>query len=334
MSEGNDKDKIVPSTKNSLSTRSSGLVRRGLQDLIVSAPKIGKRILVADDEEAINEVVEQILSSAGYEVKTTTHPSEVVALVADFQPQVALIGLIAPEIDGVKLSEKLSARFPKVKIVLTDYCIEEEILQAVLEKGIPCDTLDTPFTKEDLLGLMHSWAAGSDHIDGPTRLRDARHFEAAFNSLDCHNLDYFRPSFIFIELFQSDSPPQGLDKEMDFLHDFGATLARFARGGFAYRHGGNQFAMLLPRVAREEAREKSRQFAIEANSLLQKYQLIDRVSVAIGVVSVQDDAHLLKQVKDAGKQLIAMVKETAKGGIAAWGLGLIETDINGEWTRD
>jgi hypothetical protein len=229
----------------------------------------------------------------------------------------------------VKLSEKLSARFPKVKIVLTDYCIEEEILQAVLEKGIPCDTLDTPFTKEDLLDLMHSWAAGSDHIDVPTRLRDARHFEAAFNSLDCHNLDYLRPSFIFIELFQSDSPPQGLDKEMDFLHDFGATLARFARGGFAYRHGGNQFAMLLPRVAREEACEKSRQFAIEANSLLQKYQLIDRVSVAIGIVSVQDDALLLKQVKDTGKQLIAMVKETAHGGIAAWGLGLVETDIKG-----
>ncbi len=63
MSEGNDTEKIVPSTPSGLATRSVGLVRRGLQDLAVTALKVGNRILVAvgkhilaaDDLEVTNE---------------------------------------------------------------------------------------------------------------------------------------------------------------------------------------------------------------------------------------------------------------------------------------
>jgi CheY-like chemotaxis protein len=141
MREGDDKDKIVPSTQDSLSLRVAGLVRRGLRDLAAAPLKVGKRILVADDEEAINEVLTEILSSAGYELRATRHPSEVIAVVEAFRPQVALIGLIAPEIDGVKLSEQLSARFPGLKIVLTGETVGEGIFRHLLDRGIACDTL-------------------------------------------------------------------------------------------------------------------------------------------------------------------------------------------------
>jgi len=73
-----------------LAKQSSRLVRRGLQDLALSATEPRKRIVVADYEEPINEVIGEILTSSGYEVRTTTHPSKVVALVEDFEPQVAL----------------------------------------------------------------------------------------------------------------------------------------------------------------------------------------------------------------------------------------------------
>ena len=58
--------------------------------MALSATEPRKRIVVADDEEPINEVIGEILTSSGYEVRTTTHPSKVVALVEDFEPQVAL----------------------------------------------------------------------------------------------------------------------------------------------------------------------------------------------------------------------------------------------------
>ncbi len=86
-------------------------------DLFTLAVGHGKRILVSH-EEAVNEAIEEILSSAGYEVRTTTHPSEVLGLAGDFAPDVALVKLVAPEINGLELSEELAARLPRVKIVI------------------------------------------------------------------------------------------------------------------------------------------------------------------------------------------------------------------------
>jgi len=108
MSEDDNKDRIVRSEKQGLSNRSSGLVRRGLQDLVVSALNDRVRILVAYNEEAVNEVVGELLKAAGYEVRQTLHPSEVLALVYEFKPEVVLIGLFTPEINGVELSLQLS----------------------------------------------------------------------------------------------------------------------------------------------------------------------------------------------------------------------------------
>ena len=162
MSEDNDKDQIVRSAPQGLSKRSAGLVRRGLQDLAVSAPKDRKRILVADDQEAINELMGELLKAAGYEVRQTIHPSEVVAIAKEFRPQVALISLIAPEIDGLELSLELSKRFPEIKIVLSCESVEEGILQYLLDKGVTCDTFEAPFEREDLLEMMKTWANGLD----------------------------------------------------------------------------------------------------------------------------------------------------------------------------
>ena len=109
-----------------------------------------------------------------------------------------------------------------------------------------------------------------------------------------------------------------------FLRQLGATLGYFALNGFAYRYGQNQFAMLLRAVKRQEACDACREFKIEIESLLQNHKLSEGFCVAIGLVVLHDDAKSLDEVQDFGQQLIAMVKETGRGGIAAWGLGLIQ----------
>jgi two-component SAPR family response regulator len=108
-------------------------------------------------EEAVNEVIEEILSSAGYEVKTTTHPSEVLGLVREFAPDLMLIRLVAPEVNGLDLSEQLVVRFPKVKIVIVgpfcDLRWTETFLQ---DRGIGCKFLDAPFSQNELLYVVES----------------------------------------------------------------------------------------------------------------------------------------------------------------------------------
>jgi len=303
VNEGNDENEIVPSTPNGLTTRSVGLVRRGLQDLALS--KVTKRVLVADDEEAINEVLTEILSSAGYEVRSTRHPSEVMAVVEAFRPQVALIGLIAPEIDGVKLSEQLSARFPDLKIVLTGETAEEGIFRHLLNKGIACDTLDLPCERNDILDMMKTWVSGSDHVDPITRLRDARHFRIASSI----GVDYSKPLVISIELSER-APHRRSLKNESFLRSIGVLLARYARDGFAYRCGETQFAMLLPHASKEEGFTSSTWLMQELKALLNDHNLSDDYFPAISIISLPDDARSIEQVEEAVRGLLAQAKTT------------------------
>jgi len=126
----------------------------------------------------------------------------VVALAEEFRPDVALIGLIMPELDGVKLSQQLSPRFPTLKIVFTADTVEEGILRSLFDSGIGCDTLDVPCEQKDMLEMMETWSVGLDHIDPATRLRDAKHFQMALTRW-CGSPLCFMRSIIFIELCQS-----------------------------------------------------------------------------------------------------------------------------------
>jgi len=125
-----------------------------------------KRILLATHQEAINEVVGNLLTSAGYEVRMTLHPSEVVAIVESFRPEVVFTELIMPELDGVKLGEQLSQRFPNLKIVFIDE-LDEDIQRALLDRGIACNFLKPLFEKQDLFDLVSYLMPGSDHRHRP-----------------------------------------------------------------------------------------------------------------------------------------------------------------------
>jgi CheY-like chemotaxis protein/GGDEF domain-containing protein len=323
VSQGDDKtDKIVPSGTESILKHNAGLVRRGLLDLAALTVRSRKRIILADDEEIINEVYGEFLTSAGYEVRTTTHPSEVVALVEEFRPDLAFIKLIAPEIDGVKLSEKLSVLFPTLKIVLIGaHVVDEGILQAMFDRGIKCDVLAWWwFDRQTFLAMTRTWMDGSDHIDWASRLRDGKHFEFGLGEAMVNPRQHRQLSVIFIELI----PLALFDHDNDFLRALGGILGRFASRGFAYRHGPSQFAMLLPGLDKQEACDVSRAFILEATSLIQNHRLLGRMDVSACVVHVPDDAQSVEQVWQIADRLNTIVKETGHGGVAAWGLGLVQ----------
>jgi diguanylate cyclase (GGDEF)-like protein len=340
MNEGNDKDKIVPSSPSNLTTRGTGLVRRGLQDLAVTAPKagnrilvaIGKHILAADDLEVTNEELADILSLAGYAVKTTTHPSEVLALATEFRPQVALIGLATQETTGVTLSEQLVASFPNLKIVLTGKEVPEWALGLLLDKGVACDTLEAPFERKDLLEMISTWVSGSDHIDPATHLRDAKHYRmglcrsgGADNSKNLCFVNSSRPLAIYIEFVRGGSSPLVLENQISFLRRLGILLRRYARNGSAYRYGETHFAIILPRASIGEGLSSSKWLMQELKSLLSEHNLSHDFTPCVSLVSLPDEALSTEKVMEAWRELTAEGK-TAEAD------ALIEQIITDTWT--
>lgn len=76
------------------------------------------RMLVIDDEEDICDLIAEIAGRRGMEVKTISNPERVQALVVDFAPDVIMLDLMMPGIDGVELLRMLADVSKTTKICL------------------------------------------------------------------------------------------------------------------------------------------------------------------------------------------------------------------------
>lgn len=68
----------------------------------------GARILIVDDELANVRLLERLLERGGYtNLKSTTDPSQVLPFFTEFQPDLILLDLLMPRLDGFAIMEKL-----------------------------------------------------------------------------------------------------------------------------------------------------------------------------------------------------------------------------------
>ena len=69
------------------------------------------RILVVDDEAGMLRSVERVLSQ-DYELATTRSPREAVEIAKGFKPNLAILDIQMPDLDGFQLMEKLRPWIP------------------------------------------------------------------------------------------------------------------------------------------------------------------------------------------------------------------------------
>ncbi len=67
-----------------------------------------KKILIADDEEEIIELIKTAFEREGYSVITTTHGSRLAAIIKTKNPDLLVLDVLLPGIDGYSLALQLS----------------------------------------------------------------------------------------------------------------------------------------------------------------------------------------------------------------------------------
>lgn len=114
----------------------AGIRKLNLRNLIVNMEPKGKKILIADDEPDILEIVNYNLAREGYDVVTARDGDEAVAKAKTSRPDLIILDIMMPRKTGVEVCEILRAQ-PNFKNTLIIF------LTALSDEGSQIKGLET-----------------------------------------------------------------------------------------------------------------------------------------------------------------------------------------------
>lgn len=112
------------------------------------------RILVVDDDEAILDLVTELLEAEGYDVRATPDSRESLRTAFEFRPEVVLLDIMMPEMDGWEICRKLRDFYDGTIIMLTALDGETDMVKG-LDIGAD-DYIVKPFSRPELLARIRA----------------------------------------------------------------------------------------------------------------------------------------------------------------------------------
>ena len=109
--------------------------------------------LLVDDKATDRQVVRAILEDNGYQVREACDADQAVAMAAESQFGVILMGIKMPGMDGLTALEKIRRFDPQVKaIFVSGYTMEEPVIESLRDGAYAA--LSKPVDPDQLLKLM------------------------------------------------------------------------------------------------------------------------------------------------------------------------------------
>jgi CheY-like chemotaxis protein len=120
--------------------------------------EIQKKVLVADDDREISDVIKNALEGAGYQVFVANDGNEALELAKLRKPDVAVLDILMPGLDGVRVASyiKLDVETRNTAVVLLTGYIDKENEKQVRESLRGVQFLSKPFTIQELLQIVEN----------------------------------------------------------------------------------------------------------------------------------------------------------------------------------
>jgi AmiR/NasT family two-component response regulator len=108
------------------------------------------RVVIAEDEAIIRLDLKEILISAGYDVVGETgRGDEAVELVDQHQPDLAILDIKMPGMDGVRVAREVTSRNKVAVLILTAFS-QRDLIEEARDAGVAA-YLVKPFRRSELL---------------------------------------------------------------------------------------------------------------------------------------------------------------------------------------
>jgi two-component system OmpR family response regulator len=115
----------------------------------------GHRVLVVDDEPNIVDVVSMALRFQGFSVESAGTGAEAISAVAAFHPDLIVLDVMLPDMEGFEVARRLGAQHARVPIIyLTARDATEDKVRGLSLGGD--DYVTKPFSLEELVARIRS----------------------------------------------------------------------------------------------------------------------------------------------------------------------------------
>ncbi|MFC1480143.1 PleD family two-component system response regulator [Candidatus Omnitrophota bacterium] len=116
---------------------------------------MGMKILVVDDEPIIVKLLTNRLEVSGYDVITATDGEKALEEVRREQPDLLILDIVLPKIDGYKLCELLKSdeKYSKIPVIMLSASVKKKDLEMAEKMGADAYMVK-PFNARELLSKI------------------------------------------------------------------------------------------------------------------------------------------------------------------------------------
>jgi two-component system sensor histidine kinase/response regulator len=265
-----------------------------------------RRVFVIDDDDVMLLVCRRTLEKDHYLVETFSNGHDGIRRLADVKPQLLLVDLKMPELNGLEVIERVRAIDPHVVIaVITGYATIATAVDAM--KAGAYDFLPKPFTPDELRLIVKRGCERWQLAHESERLRQEKEAgERRFITFVSHQLKSPLAAirqYLDVLLFTSkpDLPPTAVQwitrsqarlEEMLGLIDDWLTLAKLERGSLGERDATTDLCQVIAQV-KEATRPQAEAAHVEVTLDLAPESLFvkgDAVSLATVVSNLVTNA--------------------------------------------
>ena len=231
------------------------------------APQVRPRLLVVDDQPANIQVLYQTFS-ADHKVFVATSGAQALAVCADKQPDLVLLDVVMPGLDGYEVCRRLHAdeATRHIPVIFVTAHSDEEAETRGLDAGavdfiskpinpkIVRARVKTHLTLKAQSDLLRRWV----YVDGLTGVHNRRFFDeqlAAEWSRAARNATALSVVLLDVDFFKRYNDHYGHQAGDDCLRRVAGALKTALKrpGDLLARYGGEEFVCLLPDTDRAGA---------------------------------------------------------------------------------
>ena len=128
------------------------------------------KILVIDDDSAVTDLLSLLLRSQGFDVTATNSSTEGLTLIHETHPDLVVLDLMMPEVDGWEICKTVRA-FSKVPIIVLSALNDPSMIASVLDAGAD-DYLTKPTPSRVLVAHINRLVRRTGSLRSSTSLND------------------------------------------------------------------------------------------------------------------------------------------------------------------